>query len=162
MGESTKSTAASTGVRIVAPGEGHALPFLDGSEMSFLAQGSDTGGLVSFWEFTLPAGGNGPPPHVHHGHDEVFYVVDGELTVYTAEGESVVPPRSLVVVPRGAQHTFANAGATTMRMVGTFSPARFEGYFEELAAEIEKHGGQRPDASVIAGLYAKYDSELVT
>jgi hypothetical protein len=47
-------------------------------------------------------------------------------------------------------------------MVGTFSPARFENYFDELAEEIEKHAGQRPDPSVIAALYAKYDSELVT
>jgi hypothetical protein len=49
-----------------------------------------------------------------------------------------------------------------MRMVGTFSPARFENYFDELAEEINKHGGARPDPSVIETLYAKYDSGLVT
>jgi hypothetical protein len=61
-----------------------------------------------------------------------------------------------------AQHTFSNDGEVTVRMVGTFSPARFENYFEDLAQEIEKHEGQRPDPAVIARLYAKYDSELVT
>ena len=91
-----------------------------------------------------------------------FYIVDGELTVLTSDGSLAVGGGSLVIVPRGAQHTFANPGTTPMRMVGTFSPARFENYFDELAEEIEKHAGQRPDPSVIAALYAKYDSELVT
>ncbi len=149
-------------VRVVEPGTGHSVPFLDGSVMSFLARGSDTNNLVSFWEFTLPAGGQGPPPHVHHGHDEIFYVVEGDLTVFT-DGEPLgAGTGSLVIVPKGAQHTFSNPGSTQMRMVGTFSPARFENYFDELAEEIEKHAGRRPDPSVIATLYANYDSELVT
>jgi uncharacterized cupin superfamily protein len=117
---------------------------------------------VSFWEFTLPPGGQGPPPHVHHGHDELFYVVRGDLTLLSAEGATKVAAGSLVIVPRGSQHTFANDGADIMKMVGTFSPARFENYFDELAAELQKHNGERPDPSVIAGLYAKYDSELVS
>ena len=149
-------------VRVVEPGTGHTVPFLDGAVMSFLARGSDTDELVSVWEFTLPAGGVGPPPHIHHGHDELFYVVDGSLTVFTSGEPVEVSAGSMVIVPKGAQHTFANPGSTAMRMVGTFSPARFEHYFDELAAEIAKHAGQRPDPSVIAGLYAKYESELVT
>src|SRR5262245_57376628 len=119
-------------VRVIEPGAGHTVPFLDGSVMTFLARGSDTDDLVSFWEFNLPAGGQGPPPHVHNGHDEMFYVVEGDLTVFTAGEPRDVGPGTLVFVPRGAQHTFANHGTTPMRMVGTFSPARFEHYFDEL------------------------------
>ena len=51
------SIGSNGGVRVVESGGGHAVPFLDGSVMSFLARGSDTDDLVSFWEFTLPAGG---------------------------------------------------------------------------------------------------------
>jgi mannose-6-phosphate isomerase-like protein (cupin superfamily) len=149
-------------VMIVERGAGHSVPFLDGSVMSFLARGSDTHDLVSFWEFTLPAGGQGPPPHVHHAHHEIFYVIEGTLRVYSADPPVDVGEGALVLVPKGAQHTFANPGSTGMRMVGTFSPARFENYFDELAEEINKHGGARPDPSVIETLYAKYDSELVT
>lgn len=148
-------------VRIVEPGAAHSVPFLDGAVMSFMASGADTDELVSFWEFTLPVEGQGPPPHVHHSHDELFYVVDGALTVHTGADDIAVGKGSLVIVPRGAQHTFSNGGSTPMRMVGTFSPARFEHYFDELAEELNKHSGQRPDPSVIAALYAKYDSELV-
>lgn len=158
----SSTTDAESKVRIVEPGMGRSVPFLDGSVMSFLARGSDTQDLVSFWEFTLPAGGQGPPPHVHHGHDEIFYVVEGTLSVYGADQPVEVGQGTLVIVPKGAQHTFANTGSARMRMVGTFSPARFENYFDELAEEINKHGGARPDASVIAALYEKYDSELVT
>ena len=149
-------------VRIVEAGSGHSVPFLDGSVMSFLVRGADTNELLSFWEFTLPAGGEGPPPHVHHGHHELFYVVDGQLTVHTANGPLAANTGDLVIVPKGAQHTFSNPAETTMRMVGTFSPARFEHYFDELAVEIQKHAGERPDPSVIARLYAKYESELTS
>ena len=153
--------SAVNSVRIVRSGEGHSVPFLDGSVMSFLATGADTDELVSFWEFTLPGGGQGPPPHVHRGHDEIFYVVDGTLLVHAGEERLPVTAGELVIVPKGAQHTFSNPETTHVRMVGTFSPARFERYFGELAAEINQHGGARPDPSVIASLYAKYDSELV-
>src|SRR5687767_6654825 len=136
-------------IKVIEPGAGRTMPFLDGSTMSFLASGSDTHELVSFWEFTLPAGGQGPPPHIHHGHDELFYVVAGELTVHGADGDATVPSGSLVIVPRGSQHTFSNRTDAEMRMVGTFSPSRFEHYFEELAQEIDKHGGARPDPAVI-------------
>lgn len=148
-------------VRIVTPDDVTPLPFLDGSTMTFLATGADTHDLVSFWAFTLPAGGQGPPPHVHRSHDELFFVVEGELTVHTAEGDELAAAGSLVLVPRGAQHTFSNHGDVPMRMVGTFSPAHFEAYFGELAAEIEKHGGARPEPAVIDALYAKYDSAIV-
>src|SRR6266498_4143560 len=96
----TRTTDADSKVQVVEPGTGHSVPFLDGSVMSFLARGSDTHDLVSFWEFTLPAGGQGPPPHVHHGHDEMFYVVDGSLTVYPAGDRIEVGEGSLVIVPR--------------------------------------------------------------
>ena len=150
-----------TDVQIVQPGAGRQLPFLDGSTMSILATGADTHDLVSFWEFTLPGGGQGPPPHVHNSHDEIFFIVDGELTIHGADRDEIACDGSLVLVPRGAQHTFSNHTSAPMRMVGTFSPARFEQYFGELAAEIEKHGGTRPDAAVIDALYAKYDSAIV-
>jgi mannose-6-phosphate isomerase-like protein (cupin superfamily) len=159
---SAESPSQHLKVRIVEPGTAHAVPFLDGSVMSFLARGSDTDELVSFWQFDLPGGGQGPPPHIHHGHDELFYVVDGALTIHSADDDVVVGAGTLVVVPRGAQHTFSNPSSDPMRMVGTFSPARFEHYFDELSVEIAKHGGARPEPSVIAGLYAKYDSNLVT
>jgi len=153
--------ASMTDVRIVRSEDARPLPFFDGSTMSFFVTGADTDDLVSFWEFSLPAGGQGPPPHVHRSHDEIFFIVDGELTVHTATGDEVVGAGSLVLVPRGAQHTFSNRSDAAMRMVGTFSPARFEQYFGELAAELDKHGGARPDASVIDALYAKYDSAIV-
>ena len=147
-------------VRVVEPGAGHRLAYLDGTVMSFLARGADTHETLSLWELTVPAGGQGPLPHVHHGHDELFYVLDGDLTLRSAEESFVVSKGGLVIVPRGAEHTFSNEGLTEMRMIGTFSPPKFEHYFDELAHEIEKHNGKRPAPAVIGQLYAKYDSEL--
>ena len=81
--------------------------------------------------------------------------------MHTAGDDLVAGRGSLVVIPKGAQHTFSNAGTAMVRVVGTFAPAHFERYFHELAAEIEKHAGARPDPAVIGALYATYDSVLV-
>ena len=150
-----------TDVKVVQPGQGDSMPFLDGSVMSFLVRGEDTKQAISFWEFTLPGGAQGPPAHRHNGHDEVFYIVEGELMVHTGGEPLAAPKGAMVIVPRGAEHTFWNAQDEVTRMVGVFAPSRFEHYFEELAREIDKHRGERVAPSVIANLYAKYDSELL-
>ena len=149
-------------VKVVEAGQAPSVPFLDGSVMAFLVRGEDTAGALAFWEVTLPAAGQGPPAHRHNGHDEVFYIVEGALMVHTGGEPLRASTGSMVIVPRGAEHTFWNPLDSVTRMVGAFAPARFERYFEELAQEIEKHKGERVAPSVIAELYARYDSELVT
>ena len=62
----------------------------------------------------------------------------------------------------GAGFTLALLACAAGCIADPASPAHFENYFEELALVIEKHHGQRPDPTVIAQLYSKYDSELIT
>ncbi len=59
------------------------------------------------------AAGTGPtpPPHIHVGHTEVFYVLDGTLRLQLAGGETVAGADTWVVVPPGVVHTFRTDGA---------------------------------------------------
>lgn len=51
--------------------------------------------------------GREPPVHVHEGEDEVFYVLDGELT-FICGGESFeAGPRDFVFLPRDVPHSYA-------------------------------------------------------
>jgi mannose-6-phosphate isomerase-like protein (cupin superfamily) len=42
--------------------------------------------------------------HAHADTDELFFVIDGALTIQTRDGDVVLGPGELFVVPRGAEH----------------------------------------------------------
>ncbi|HEX2361443.1 MAG TPA: cupin domain-containing protein [Jiangellaceae bacterium] len=42
--------------------------------------------------------------HSHEETDELFFVVDGELTIQLRDGDVAVGPGQLFVVPRGVEH----------------------------------------------------------
>lgn len=42
--------------------------------------------------------------HTHEGTDELFLVLDGELTIQLRGGDVVLRPGQLYVVPRGVEH----------------------------------------------------------
>ena len=42
--------------------------------------------------------------HTHDDTDELFLVIDGELTIQLREGDVVLRPGQLYVVPRGVEH----------------------------------------------------------
>ncbi|MET9792519.1 cupin domain-containing protein [Streptomyces canus] len=42
--------------------------------------------------------------HTHEDTDELFLVISGRLTIQLRDGDVVVEPRELFVVPRGVEH----------------------------------------------------------
>ncbi len=43
-------------------------------------------------------------PHTHEAEDEMFYVLEGELTMRLPDRDVVVGPGQFIVVPRGVEH----------------------------------------------------------
>ena len=72
-----------------------------GNRVRILAEGGSLG-LV---EVAAPAG-DMPPLHVHHTHDEGFYVLEGELTLYTPGAQVELAAGEFVLAPRGVPHTY--------------------------------------------------------
>jgi mannose-6-phosphate isomerase-like protein (cupin superfamily) len=139
---------------------GERLKFLGQSTMRLKIDGADTANALTFYEYVSEPGVTGPPQHIHHGHDETFYVVEGSYE-FTFDTELVVAePGAFLYIPRGRPHTFRNAGHGLGRIVGTFAPARFAEYFRELAEIIERTGGP-PDRAQWAELYGRYDTTFL-
>ncbi len=145
---------------LLEPDGGERLKFLGESHMRLKIDGGDTGDALSFYEYVSQPGVTGPPQHIHHGHDETFYVVDG-IYAFTFGAEQVTAePGAFLYVPRGRPHTFRNCGHTPGRIVGTFAPAAFAEYFRELAEIIERTGAP-PDRQEWADLYGRYDTTFL-
>jgi oxalate decarboxylase/phosphoglucose isomerase-like protein (cupin superfamily) len=134
--------------------------------------------MASTFEVEVPPGFD-VGAHVHTRSEELFYVLEGELDVLAFEprvrtpdnwrkwqspsGNRVVraTPGTVIVVPPGCPHAFANPTETPAKMFFQASPPPdHERYFEELL-EILAHGGA-PDQKAIEALRAKYDIEQLT
>ncbi|WP_433185947.1 cupin domain-containing protein [Actinoallomurus sp. CA-150999] len=117
------------------PGDGELIE-VAGVDHLFRLTATHTGGRFAFEEFTLDPGVLGARPHVHHGHDEYFYVLDGELTLHDGDGEITAGPGHLLAAVRGTPHGFRNAGEVPVRGLCLYTPAGYEDYFRQVHAEV--------------------------
>ncbi len=74
---------------------------------------------VSIMEHHLPCA-DSPPLHVHHDEDEIFHVLEGEVTLAVGEAQCVVRAGETRVAPRGVPHSYrvdSPAGARVLTIV---------------------------------------------
>ncbi len=90
-----------------------------------------TGGLISVFRATMPAG-FGPPRHVHTREDEVFLVLEGEVRFEIDGEQRVAGPGTSVFMPRGVEHTFRVLSPVAV-MLGIMTPGPFEELFRSLS-----------------------------
>jgi mannose-6-phosphate isomerase-like protein (cupin superfamily) len=79
------------------------------------------------------AGSAGPRLH-HHDFDELFWVLEGELTFQLGGEHLTRRAGELAFAPRGVHHAFANLGDAEARTLIVCTPAGFERYFARIAA----------------------------
>ena len=74
-----------------------------GQLLAVLLRGEETEGRIAVVEVAETAAAP-PPRHVHHRHDELIYVLEGEFTFEVDGRRSFAPAGALVFVPRGVEH----------------------------------------------------------
>ena len=87
-----------------SPGLEHSRTYM-GSIVSFLVEGTHTGGRFAMMEHTSRPG-NEPPPHVHDWEDEFFHVLDGSVDVHCGGERLRAEAGDYVFLPQGVAHTF--------------------------------------------------------
>jgi mannose-6-phosphate isomerase-like protein (cupin superfamily) len=95
---------------LLSPGEGEVVGYSEERRVEILC---DRDELCATWTRFGP-GRDGADPHVHRHHTDLFYVLDGELTIGLGADrqETAVPAGSLVVAPPLVVHAFRNASPT--------------------------------------------------
>jgi quercetin dioxygenase-like cupin family protein len=105
----------------------HSAPlwFIDGL-VRIHVSGEETDGRYSVLEVHTPEG-DMPPLHVHHEEDEVFHVVDGEVTLFLPGTEVSLSSGETFRAPRGVPHTY-RVESPTARWLVFCAPARFDAF----------------------------------
>ena len=127
----------------------------DGLPWQVLAGGDLTDGQVVFGEAWLAPRSSGPGLHVHTREDEAVYVTEGTLTVRVGEKIFEAGAGTVVWLPRGEPHTFANLSDQRVRAFGVITPAGLEGMFAETEAYFASLAGP-PDNEVLSDIGARY------
>ncbi len=115
-------------IHVVQPGGVHHLNILD-LNMNFLIRTNDSTSKLAVMEWSLPPNSLGAPPHVHLADDEVFYVLEGELTVWEEGVVTAATSGTSVLLERGRLHTFWNASDKPMKALVMLAPGHLEGFF---------------------------------
>ncbi len=140
-------------VSVVGPDEGDTLLPLP-TQMRILEDGRHTGHRIGMGEITVAPHTDGPPQHRHARHDEGFYVVSGTGRFTVGEKSYDAPAGTLVMVPPGAPHTFANPGDGPLVLLNTFTPDLYVRYFHDLHDMIT--AGQPLSPPVIENVMSRY------
>jgi mannose-6-phosphate isomerase-like protein (cupin superfamily) len=127
----------------------------NGTSYRTILHTADTGGAMSI---TYGEAGpfNGPPAHVHDAEDEVFVILEGEITFDVAGQRFSRGPLGTAFVPRGQPHSFVT-GPSGARCITVLTPGGFEGFFAEMA----RGQLQMPqDMAAVFAIAARYGSHF--
>jgi mannose-6-phosphate isomerase-like protein (cupin superfamily) len=151
--------AAVSAVSVVGPADGETLRF-GSTRFRILEDGSHTGHRLGLAEAVLAPHTPGPPQHRHAQHDEGFYVVSGTVRFTVGSETHDAVAGTLVMVPPGAPHTFANPGDEPAVMISTFTPDLYVQYFRDLGAMFAD--GRTPTPQEGIEVMRRYATEPAT
>lgn len=123
------------------------------SSTAFKIAGTDTaGGLFVIEQANSIKGG--PPRHLHHEQDELWYVLAGAYVVEIGSERHLLKPGDCILGPRRIPHAWAFVGDSPGRLLIAFTPA---GKMQENFERDRRPGQYRSDAET----FRAYGMELV-
>ncbi|HVG61104.1 MAG TPA: cupin domain-containing protein [Hyalangium sp.] len=121
---------------VLRPGAGRQYPMGRISAV-FKADGDETAQAYSISEWWLDANTKGPGAH-SHPEDDVFYVIEGTMSILVGQEWIDAPPGSFVLVPGGVTHDFENRSSQRAGVLNFF-PGVFEPAMEGIAQWFAEH-----------------------
>jgi mannose-6-phosphate isomerase-like protein (cupin superfamily) len=146
-------------ISIVPPGQGE-LTLAGPIRLRILEDGSTTSHRLGIAELTIAPHSAGPPQHRHALHDEGFYVVSGTAEFTVGEQTCEAVQGTLVMIPPGAPHTFANTSDQPAVLLNTLTPDLYVQYFRDLS-DLAPSGQPLAERDV-ERVMARYATEAAT
>lgn len=141
----------------LAKEEGQAVWFL-GLPTFIKATSEQTGGAFGLIEQVVPVGFESPY-HVHHAEEEIFFVLEGELSFISGERRMVGTTGSYIYLPRDIPHGFKVIGDQPARFFVLSVPTGFEQFVIEMSEPTPPAGP--PDLAKLMLVAAKHNIEIL-
>jgi mannose-6-phosphate isomerase-like protein (cupin superfamily) len=125
---------------VLGPGEGRSYA-MGRIRAVFKADGAETASRYSISEWWLEPHTQGPGAHAHD-EDDLFYVIDGTMSVRVGEQWTHAPRGSFVLVPGGTTHDFENRGDVRAGVLNLSIPGDFEPHMPSIAQWFAEHPPQ--------------------
>ncbi|MEV4347672.1 cupin domain-containing protein [Actinoplanes sp. NPDC049596] len=114
-----------------APGE--TFWFL-GGKARILIPGSATQGTLTVMQFDDTVG-HAPPLHVHGGEDEVWVLLDGEVSFFVGDQRHDLTAGQVALGPRGVPHSYL-VRSPGSKLAVMFAPAGIENFFTKAGTAV--------------------------
>jgi len=138
------------------PGEGDTV-MVKGNSMTYKAHSAETGGMWSFVHYIAPSRFTPAPPHIHDFLTEIYYVLDGTLSVQLGNKHVEASGGTFISIPPDLVHTVSNNSPDPAEFLLFLSPGGFEHLFNEMAQLSDETSGQASSSSKRSTTQAKYD-----
>jgi mannose-6-phosphate isomerase-like protein (cupin superfamily) len=131
------NTEAERSAVILAPGAGRDYP-MGRIRALFKADGDETAGRYSIAEWWLEPHTQGPGAHAHD-EDDVFYVLEGTMSLRVGERWIDAERGAFVLVPGGTVHDFENRSDARAGVLNLSIPGAFEPHMPGIAQWFAEH-----------------------
>lgn len=133
--------------------------FLKG-KINFRVFSGETGDRIGIYEYEVPSKAIGAAVHIHKKMEEIFYIMEGEISLIFGSEHIVGRAGDVILIPRGTIHGFSNKGEKPLRLLIMFSPALGqEGFFRAMADFVKR--GEDLNSEAFSKIIKQYDQELV-
>jgi len=126
-----KPSALARKAVILGPGEGRSYP-MGRIAAVFKADEFESESRYSISEWWLEPHTQGPGAH-SHPEDDIFYVIEGTMSVLVGERWTHATQGSFILVPGGVTHDFQNRGDVRAGVLNLSIPGSFEPHIPEIA-----------------------------
>lgn len=116
--------SASRSPVVLRPGEGRTYD-MGRIQAVFKADEGESAHRYSISEWWLEPRTTGPGPH-SHDEDDIFYVLEGTMSILVGDKWIDAKAGSFVLVPGGVKHDFENRGAVRSGFLNISAPGGFE------------------------------------
>jgi mannose-6-phosphate isomerase-like protein (cupin superfamily) len=117
---------------VLAPGQGRTYEM--GPVKAVFKADAEVRGRFSVSEWWLRPRTRGPGAHVHPvGEDDLFYVLEGTMSIFIGDRWHDAKPGTLVVAPGGVPHDFENRTGRRAGMLNIAFPGGFEKQMPSIA-----------------------------
>ena len=92
----------------------------------FKADENETDNRYSVSEWWLEPNSDGPGAHLHEANDEVFYVLDGTISILVGDKWIKANKGAFIRIPANTMHDFKNETEYKTGVLNFFTPGGFE------------------------------------